>query len=179
MRQDYRVGLSDEGYAEASRVEYLAKRSETNDLSVSDIENIGHNLHRNQFRLDRLQYVRNRAFKGNLYLLVNEGSFSAAVMFSAAVKNQRDCFIVGQETGNSGYGSDAGVKTITLPETHIKLNLPVTWYFLAGHNKMNTGQGLIPDVRIPAPLTQSFNFKDDAVMDAVKAHIKSAANKAD
>ncbi|MFD2872584.1 S41 family peptidase [Mucilaginibacter ximonensis] len=178
MTKNYQIGLSDENYVESGRIEYLGKKSQNNELSVSDIENVGHSLHQNQFKVNQLQFIRTRAFKGNLYLLVNEGSFSAAVMFSTAVKNQRDCFIVGQETGNSGYGSDAGVKTITLPETHIKLNLPVTWYFLAGHDKKNTGQGLIPDVLIPAPITPSFNFKDDAVMDAVKAHIKNTANKA-
>jgi len=178
MNQNYRVGLSDEGYVDAGRVEYLGKKSETNEVSLADIVNLGHSLHKNKFNIDRVEWIRTRAFKGKLYLLVNEGSFSAAVMFAAAVKNQRNCLIVGQETGNSGYGSDAGVKSITLPATNIELFLPVTWYFLAGQDKENTGRGLMPDIQIPVPLSSSYNFKDgDAVLDAVKADINASAHK--
>lgn len=180
MNQNYRVGLSDEGYVDGGRVEYLGKKSETNEVSLTDIVNLGHSLHKNKFNIDRVEWIRTRAFKGKLYLLVNEGSFSAAVMFAAAVKNQRNCLIVGQETGNSGYGSDAGVKSVTLPATHIKLNLPVTWYFLASRDKENTGGGLKPDIQVSVPLSSSYNFKEgDPVLDAVKENIKAFATKAD
>jgi hypothetical protein len=178
MNHNYIVAMSDESYVDGGRVDYLAKKSENNEVSLADIQNLGHTLYRNKFNIAHVEWTRMREFKGKLYLLVNEGSFSAAVMFATSVKNQRDCIIVGQQTGNNSYGSDAGVKAITLPETHIKLLLPIAWYFIVSKQKSNAGQGLIPDMQVPVPLTGSYYFNDkDPVMDAVKDNIQSATNK--
>ncbi|WP_214073723.1 S41 family peptidase [Mucilaginibacter sp. dw_454] len=179
MNNGYQVALSDEGFVNPGRFEYLSKKSETNEVSIADIEGLGHSLRRDTYDIGAVKWTRMHEFKGKLYLLINGGSFSAAALFTTAVKSQRDCITVGEETGNSGYGSDAGPKPMTLPETHVKLYLPIVWYYAARTPGKNQGEGLTPDIEVPEPL-YSIRYKgNDPVMEAVKASISSVGTKPD
>ena len=180
MTHRYYYGVADERYVNISRIEYLSKKSVSEGISLADIQNLGRSLYRHNYDDDSRQEVRMHEFKGKLYVLINEGSFSAAALFATTVKNQRDCIILGEETGGNAYGSDADVNPIILPETHLKLNLPIDWIYAPTYQSKNTGGGLKPDIQVSVPLSSSYNFKEgDPVLDAVKENIKASATKAD
>lgn len=177
MKRNYWAGLADESYVNKSRIEYLSKKSEHDGINLADIQSLGRSYYKNT-NLGEAEAVRMHEFKGNLYLLINQGSFSAAALLATAVKNQRDCTIIGEETGGSAYGSDADVVPIILPETHLKLNLPTAWVYATTRQNKGLGQSLKPDIEVSVPLSISSNFQNhDPVMDKVKEIIGSNTNK--
>ena len=68
----------------------------------------------------------NYLFGGNVYVLVNEGTFSTAVYLTAHLKNQQVGICVGTPCGGAADGSSAGDFTsFTLPNTKFTVNLPL------------------------------------------------------
>ncbi len=68
----------------------------------------------------------NYLFTGNLFVLVNEGTFSAAVYMAAHLKNQNKGIFIGSTCGGAADGSSAGKFTsFTLPNTKFTISLPL------------------------------------------------------
>jgi Peptidase family S41 len=91
-------------------------------------------------------------FKGNLFILIDGGTFSAASLFAVALKYQKNCTIIGQETGGGEMGCD-GIKitNIKLPQTGLMLRLPLLWACSISPMQ-NYGKGLLPDITVsPSP----------------------------
>lgn len=82
-------------------------------------------------------------FKGNIYLLVDEGVFSSAEGFTYFSKNTGWAKVAGQPTKGDGVGSDPIL--ILLPESNIIARIPVTAGFNADGN-INTETGTAPDI---------------------------------
>lgn len=109
-------------------------------------------------------------FDKNVYLLVDKGTFSAASIFAASLKNQRKIIVLGEETGGSETGSDSAFSIIKLPNTGLLLDFPRYWVNIATDHPKST-HGLIPDVVVKSsPVTSN---GEDAVMVKVKALILS------
>ncbi len=68
----------------------------------------------------------NYLFAGNVYVLVNEGTFSTAVYLAAHLKSQQVGTCIGTTCGGAADGSSAGDFTsFTLPNTKFTVNLPL------------------------------------------------------
>jgi C-terminal processing protease CtpA/Prc len=92
-------------------------------------------------------HVPNRnSFKGRIYVLINRGTFSAASDFAALVHSHKRATFVGEETGGSYLGNTSNYSfVITLPNTKIRLNIPIARYQTNVMQNYVFGRGTIPD----------------------------------
>lgn len=81
-------------------------------------------------------------FDGNIYLLTNENTRSAAVMFASLIKDYNAGTIIGAETGDKASGYTANYE-FELPNT--KLRAGVSWQYIGRPSGLDTGRGLLPD----------------------------------
>lgn len=92
--------------------------------------------------------LKSNKFEGNLYVLINGGSFSAPSILSANLKNINRATFVGEETGGAYNSTVAGTLPIlTLP--YSKLRFRVGLQDIGVIKKTDTiGRGIFPDVEI-------------------------------
>lgn len=95
---------------------------------------------------------RQHRFRGQVVLLVDGGTFSAASNFAASLRAQRRILILGQETGGTEAGLNGGViSRVELPHTHMVLQLP-HFRLLTACASPQLGRGVRPDVEVvPTP----------------------------
>jgi len=79
-------------------------------------------------------------------VLTNGLTFSAASLFCALVKGEKNIILVGEETGGGWYGN-AGVliPNITLPNTRLRIRLPFFRLVQSGFRMSEKGSGVAPD----------------------------------
>jgi len=103
-------------------------------------------------------------FTGHVYILVDNGTFSAASVFAANLRAQRDVTILGDESGGGEAGNDGrGFSIVKFPNTGLLLRLPQFWMQTTTRNK-NTGHGVIPDITV-IPSIQDRVAGRDVVLD--------------
>jgi hypothetical protein len=110
-------------------------------------------------------------FGGDLYVLINGQTFSAATLFSHTVKGQPGITIVGEEAGGGWYGNNGiMIPDITLPNTHLRVRLPLFRIVQYKHITQK-GIGVRPDVYIPTSyeaLLKSYDKKMQVVMEMIR-----------
>jgi len=111
-------------------------------------------------------------YSGNLYVLINGATFSAAALFSNAVKGQPGVLLVGEETGGGWHGNNGIlIPDITLPNTRLRVRLPL--FRLVQYNHApKSGSGIQPDIYIPTNYNAFLNgvdYKMQQVMEMIKA----------
>ena len=87
-------------------------------------------------------------YKGRLYLLTNETSFSASTMFAGWVKKQNRGVIVGRETGSAYHQMKAENFTqYILPISDIAIQIPIikTVFDTVVNERFPYGRGVLPD----------------------------------
>lgn len=118
-----------------------------------------------------LKKPKKNFFNGEIYVLVNGGSFSAASILPAKLKYEKRAFLVGEETGGANDGTVAGRYALKkLPES--KLYLPIGLMLIQpsikfSHNK----KGVIPHVEV-IPTTEDLLKKRDIQLGWVLQHIE-------
>jgi hypothetical protein len=92
----------------------------------------------------------NNYYNKNLYILVNQNTFSAASVLATLLQNQKRAIVVGGETGTTVYRHSAGsFLHFELPNTKIKLTIPVFGYYNhLQENNYTKNQCLKPDYKI-------------------------------
>ncbi len=117
-------------------------------------------------------------YEGNLYVLINGNTFSAAALFSNAVKGQPGIVLVGEETGGGWHGNNGIlIPDIILPNTHLKVRLPL-FRLVQYHHVPKDGRGIAPDIYIGTnydALVKGIDYKMKVVMDMIKG--KRIGNK--
>jgi hypothetical protein len=106
------------------------------------------------------QYAQNAAtFNGNVYVLINGGSNSAAADFAKFVQMRKRGVVIGQESYAGFHGScDAGTTSIKLPNSGIRVSLPLANYRVSGLQKPNFR--LIPDYPVQYSINDIIENKD-------------------
>jgi C-terminal processing protease CtpA/Prc len=96
----------------------------------------------------KLKKIKDDAFKGKVYVLINGGSFSASSMISSNLKGSKRAYFVGEETGGAFNGTVAGIMPQkTLPNSKIKARIGLM--FIKPHYKTDqNGRGIFPDKEI-------------------------------
>lgn len=85
------------------------------------------------------------AFQGKVYLLVNGGTFSSASEFTSIVFSNDRAVIIGEETGGGYYGNcSLGTPSLTLPNTKLRVLIPLGKYELAVNKEAKFGRGVFP-----------------------------------
>lgn len=87
-------------------------------------------------------------FKGNLYLLTNENSYSASTLFASLIHKYKKGVIVGRETGSSYYQMVADkFANVNLNNSGLELRLPLVKgvFETTLDPKIPWGRGVLPD----------------------------------
>ena len=109
-------------------------------------------IHYRRYENHFFEPITKSHFSGNIFLLQGGNTFSAATMFIAALKGQKNITIMGEETGGGYYGNSAmHVPTITLPNSKLRIGLPM--YRLVMDKNRAKGRGIMPDIFIPPSLS--------------------------
>lgn len=112
---------------------------------------------------------KNNNFKGSIYVLVNEGTFSAGVIFASVLKKYNRAVFIGNETGGNpiimaGYLMKTSWK---LPNTKIQVS-PGTLCTIYDDLNLNLGRGLIPNYRIHTTAEDLISNHDRTLHYAIK-----------
>ena len=112
------------------------------------------------FKEQKLQHIKPARFKGNLYVVINGGSFSAASLLASNLKGSGRGIFFGEETGGAYNGCVAGaIRTYILPHS----KLPVTFGLISiqPHYKTDiVGRGIFPDVEIKPTVQERIKQMD-------------------
>ena len=108
-------------------------------------------------------------FKGNVFILTNGKSFSATAEFCAVAKSNERAKFFGEETGGGYYGNTSGGRTtLTLPNTKIRINIPLTKYVMDVKKAKYKDRGIIPDYTITPTIEDVIQHKDIQLEFALK-----------
>ena len=103
-----------------------------------------------------------------IYILVNENSFSAATVFTSALKGLPNVKIVGETTD----GSSGNSIKMNLKNSNISIKLSTMLSFQR-NGKTLDGNGTLPDIHIPADEKQVLEGIDSQLLTLVKRIITS------
>ncbi|WP_372754632.1 S41 family peptidase [Mariniflexile sp.] len=131
-----------------------------------------HNLIKTKKREDRIYYnlrfskekePNNLAYKGNLYVLINGGSFSASALLSTHLKATDRAVFVGEETGGAYNGCVAGIYKIhQLPNSKLKIRMGLM-QIETPYKQTPDGFGVMPDVEIAHTIEDIINNGDPEI----------------
>jgi len=113
---------------------------------------------------------RKYGYAGDVVLMTDAGSFSAAAIFASIFKSSGRGKIVGSESGGSYYQTFAGfTEKIVLPNSRIKVNIPfIRFVHNVDESLQDINQGVIPDIEIPTTLDDYFLGLDPQLDQAIK-----------
>jgi hypothetical protein len=111
-----------------------------------------------------LQQPRPNAFKGTVYILMNGGTFSAAAEFAAITRSNKRGLFIGEEAGGSYYGNCSfATPMLTLPNSRIRVAIPLVRYELAVSSERVPGHGVMPEHPISYQLQDLLLNRDKAL----------------
>lgn len=99
-------------------------------------------------------------FKGDIIVITDEGSFSAASILACHLKTLLKAKIVGQPAGGSFYIGNAGTLQVKLPYTNFKMTVNPNTFSTQLERNNNPQQIKQPDLLL-TPITPKMNKKDD------------------
>lgn len=92
-------------------------------------------------------------YDGNLYVLINGGSYSASALLASNLKGFNRAYFVGEETGGDANGSVAGLMpNYELPHSHLKLSLGTVYLQPNFYHSDVLGQGICPHTEVRTTL---------------------------
>ncbi|MDI1356303.1 MAG: S41 family peptidase [bacterium] len=93
-------------------------------------------------------------FGGNIFILINGGSFSASCLVAAYLDGNPRVTLIGEETGGAREGCNAGVTPYyKLPNTRIRVRVPA-FRVINDVSPKITGRGIFPDYAL------TYSYKD-------------------
>ncbi|MEO9144029.1 MAG: S41 family peptidase [Ginsengibacter sp.] len=173
--------VADSAYSKSNTL-----RPYTKYISSGFINNVGLKLVTHKVKADEYHFgywerhtfrpKRKNHFKGQVFVLTNGLTFSAASLFCNEVRGQNNITLVGEITGGGWYGnSGIMIPSITLPHTKIKVRLP--FFRLVQYNDLSIkGSGVVPDIYI-GPSWRDILKGVDTKVESVKAMINKAASR--
>ncbi|WP_299366666.1 S41 family peptidase [Winogradskyella sp.] len=107
-------------------------------------------------------------FKGRVVVLINAFTFSAAADLASMLYYKERAVFVGEETGGSSIGNVSGyIPTLDLPNSKVKVNLPLISlknpYFSSKFNN----HGVIPNYKVEPTVNSILSEKDEVLIKAI------------
>lgn len=113
-------------------------------------------------------------FMGKVFVLIDGGTFSTAADFCAVTHHLKRATFVGEETGGGYYGNNSGMSTtLTLPNSKIRVDIPMFEYWNAVPGYDGTRRGTKPDHVVEtrtADLLRGFDQQIDAALKLASAN---------
>ena len=117
--------------------------------------------------IEEIEPLKPKPFKGNIYILTSGWTYSGGAEFSSLMKQHTNAIFIGEEVGGGFHGNTSGYGLeMTLPNTEIKVNIPVLKFSL-DVDKGIFGRGVIPDYKIQSTF-EDYENKIDRVMEFTK-----------
>jgi len=117
-----------------------------------------------------LPYPDKKRYKGEIYMLIDGGTFSSAGSTTWCINHYRLATTIGEETGGLGVHFGYPIKR-SLPNTGLTYFIShMKWYQIGAND--NTTNGLIPDYKIDLSVIDLKNNKDTALeftLDLIKS----------
>jgi C-terminal processing protease CtpA/Prc len=111
-------------------------------------------------------------FLGRVYVLINGGSFSGSGETTSLMHYHKRAVFIGEECGAGYYGNTSGLMpTLTLPQTQLRMRIPMVRYHMAVSGYDYPDRGIIPDYPFTRTIEDHLNGKDtemDYVLDLIK-----------
>lgn len=108
-----------------------------------------------------VQQPKENAFHGEVYVLINGGTFSSAAEFASITYDQKRAIFVGEEAGGGFRGnSSLGTPALTLPNSKVRITIPLAWHALAVGDGIPVGHGVIPHYRVIYSLADILGKRD-------------------
>ena len=109
-------------------------------------------------------------FEGNVFLLVSGSTFSAGSEFVVFAKTYvNPLTVVGQETGGTATGLVGGrYWALTLPNTRLRLRVPLIKMDFVGGETLEPGRGVIPDYEVWPTFEDYVEDRDRVLETALK-----------
>lgn len=110
------------------------------------------------------------AFKGNVYVITNGGSYSASVMTAMFLKQYADATIAGETAGGRLDGTTAGSFTIkTLKNSNITVRIPQSVFSYQNPKQITS---LKPDIPLKYSIQDYFNYSKDNILEQLLLRIQ-------
>jgi hypothetical protein len=88
-------------------------------------------------------------YSGNIYVLINGWCFSTTSEFLSQLHFHTKAVFIGEESGGGYYGNCSGpTPDFTLPNTKVRIEIPLMNYRMAVENYQYHDRGLIPDYTV-------------------------------
>jgi hypothetical protein len=111
-------------------------------------------------------------FAGDIYILINGGSFSATGEFTSVVNHHGRATFIGEECGAGYYGNTSGMMVmLALPHSGLRVRVPLVRYTMAVSGYEPLDRGLIPEHRVEPTISDVLAGRD-AVMEYALALIR-------
>ena len=108
-----------------------------------------------------VQQPEDNNFRGKVEFLIGGKSFSGAAEFSSIARTNSRGIFIGEETAGGYYGNTSGSKfALVLPNTKIRVNIPLTKYVMAVKKAKYKDHGIIPDYTIVPAINDYLQHKD-------------------
>lgn len=93
-----------------------------------------------------LQQANKPAFLGKVLALINGGCFSTTSEFLTQLHDHRRAIFIGEESGGAYYGNTSGSEAVlTLPNSKLRLAIPIMTYYLSVKGVHAPTRGVLPD----------------------------------
>jgi len=108
-------------------------------------------------------------FQGSVFVLIDGGSFSGAADLAALIHHLKRGKFIGEETGGGYYGNSSGkLPTVTLPNSGLKLQIPLYGYWNAVAGDGDERRGTRPDYLVPTDISAVLKGQDQQLNTALK-----------
>ncbi len=121
-------------------------------------------------------------YDGNMIILLNEGSFSAACTYALFAKSTDRAILVGEEAGGSFHVVSAGLShTCKLKNSGLSVRIPImTFHYNVKEGKQSMLQGITPHIEKPTSVAQHLKGVDEpmnAAADLIRLHQQQPVKK--
>ncbi len=118
-------------------------------------------------------------FTGNIYVLINGGCFSTTSEFLSLLHFHTKAVFIGEESGGGYYGNSSGpTPDLKLPNTKVRVEIPLMKYAMAVKGYQFADRGLIPN-HIIIPTIKDKLENRDLELEFAKDLIKKQASEKD
>ena len=95
------------------------------------------------------QHPSSPTYKGNIYVLINGGCFSTTSEFLSLLHYHTKAIFIGEESGGGYYGNCSGpTPDFTLPNTKVRMEIPLMNYRMAVNDYQYSDRGIIPNYTV-------------------------------
>ncbi len=100
-------------------------------------------------------------FIGKIYVLINGGCFSTTSEFLSQLYSNTQAVFIGEESGGGYYGNCSGpAPEFTLPNTKVRLEIPLMNYRMAVKDYNYSDRGIIPNYLVIPTILDKINHVD-------------------